>query len=68
MLTFTLSLFQFFIFQFYIYLSKFVLKYSERWEVSIKAASAFQPDPENNCIIFKFIWILFQAQGFIVNI
>lgn len=48
----------------FIYLSKFMLKYCERWGMSMEAASAFQLDPENTSIIFNFFWIVFQTQGF----
>lgn len=54
--------------QFFIYVSKFIFKYCEKWRLTMKAASVFQPDPENTCIIFKFIWILFYAWAFFIYI
>lgn len=41
-----------------------MLKYCERWGMSMETASAFQLDPENTSIIFNFFWIVFQTQGF----
>lgn len=34
----------------------------------MEAASAFQPDPENTCLIFQFIWFVFHTPGFIIII
>lgn len=32
----------------------------------MEAASAFQPDPENTCLIFQFIWFVFHTPGFFI--
>lgn len=34
----------------------------------MEAASAFQPDLENTCLIFQFIWFVFHTPGFFIII